>query len=280
MNPHDPPERFLVVVPVRNGEVDLPGLFDCIATQVEPPSEVVVVDDGSDDGTPRLLTDLAAPFTVVRLPVQQGVAAARNAGTRAATRPWDRVVFVDADDRPAPEWLQLFGTAPRSAVVSRIGARLMSPSQEIVLMPALGLQGCFLAGTFAIRKAEWILLDGFDEALSYSENTDVSLRLRRFINDPDDEHLVLSPGLTVQLDESAERRHARHMLGKRHAAVYLQRKHGSRLSFPERQALARIALRIDLERQSPRALVTGLALVIVVLRRKWHGRPKDGSARQ
>lgn len=61
------------------------------------PAEVLVVDDGSDDETSEVATQLGA--TVVRHPQNQGLAAARNTGLRSTSQPW--VALLDSDD----EWL-------------------------------------------------------------------------------------------------------------------------------------------------------------------------------
>jgi len=61
--------------------------------------EVIVTDDGSDDGTPAILSRLAkedARVRVVTLPENGGVAAARNAAVRAAQAEW--IAFLDSDD--------------------------------------------------------------------------------------------------------------------------------------------------------------------------------------
>lgn len=75
--------RVLIVSPVRNEADHLRLLAESLAAQTRPPDAWVVVDDGSDDGTPELLAELAAqiPFlSVVTTPPRY----TRDAGDRHA----------------------------------------------------------------------------------------------------------------------------------------------------------------------------------------------------
>jgi glycosyltransferase involved in cell wall biosynthesis len=83
-------------MPVRNGMPYLAEAFESIRKQIYTPLEVVVVDDGSTDGSvafARGVGDL--PVRVLELP-GVGPAAARNAGIRASAS--ELVAFLDADD--------------------------------------------------------------------------------------------------------------------------------------------------------------------------------------
>jgi glycosyltransferase involved in cell wall biosynthesis len=94
-----------VIIPVRNGADSVGRVVASVLDQKWPgvDLEVIVVDDGSSDGTPQEAE--AAGARVLRLPVGMdgNPAAARNLGARAATG--DPLVFLDADCTPAPGWL-------------------------------------------------------------------------------------------------------------------------------------------------------------------------------
>ena len=68
-------------------------LMSSVRAQTRPAAEVIVVDNGSTDASPRLAE--AAGARVLRLE-RPGVSRARNVGIRAATQPW--IAFLDADD--------------------------------------------------------------------------------------------------------------------------------------------------------------------------------------
>lgn len=96
-----------VVVPVRNVEPYLPDLLTSLERNADPDFEFVVVDDGSDDGTPRVIAEFAERLPglrVVRHDVAVGLADARNAGTDVARGRY--LTFLDGDDWIAPDYLR------------------------------------------------------------------------------------------------------------------------------------------------------------------------------
>ncbi|MCC5626394.1 glycosyltransferase [Nostoc sp. CHAB 5715] len=98
-----------VVVPIYNGEADLPELINCLLFQTYPKDRVeyLLVDNNSSDRTLTILKTSAenCPITIRPLSENQiqSSYAARNAGIRAATG--EIIVFTDADCRPQPQWL-------------------------------------------------------------------------------------------------------------------------------------------------------------------------------
>ncbi|MEV4419750.1 glycosyltransferase [Patulibacter sp. NPDC049589] len=93
-----------VVVPVRDAAADLAGLLGALGRQVGAPAfEVVVADDGSRDDVAAVVRVAPIPVTLVRLPVAEGPAAARNAALAVATGEF--VAFTDADCAPVAGWL-------------------------------------------------------------------------------------------------------------------------------------------------------------------------------
>lgn len=96
-----------VVLPVRNVETYLPDMLTSLARNLDPDFEVVVVDDGSDDATPRVIDEFADQFdnlSVIRHEVAVGLADARNAGVTAAAGRY--LTFLDGDDWIARDYLR------------------------------------------------------------------------------------------------------------------------------------------------------------------------------
>ncbi|MEM6253959.1 MAG: glycosyltransferase [Cyanobacteria bacterium P01_D01_bin.156] len=102
-----------VVVPIYNGETDLPGLIRCLLEQTYPADQVeyLLVDNGSCDRTPHLLKEAVSRAKAAGLTFQylqetqiQSAYAARNTGIRAAKG--EILAFTDADCYPASTWLE------------------------------------------------------------------------------------------------------------------------------------------------------------------------------
>ncbi len=82
--------------------------------------EVIVVDDGSTDGTAAIARARGA--AVVSLAPGRGLAAARNAGVRAAAAP--AIVFTDDDCEPDTDWLAALAGALSDPAVDGVGGRV------------------------------------------------------------------------------------------------------------------------------------------------------------
>lgn len=87
-----------VVIPSYNRKALLGRALTSVRAQSPPPEEVIVVDDGSTDGTEQWVR---SNFPTIRYVRQDhlGVSAARNRGIASATREW--IALLDSDD----EWL-------------------------------------------------------------------------------------------------------------------------------------------------------------------------------
>ena len=135
--------RVTVVVPTHDRADHVPTAIESVLQQSYPHVDVVVVDDGSRDETPRVLARVAAAHPRVRVLRNEaplGPAGARNRGARKAAG--DVLAFLDDDSVYAPEkiaaQLEILG-GERGVVICR--QRIIGPGgrQVIEAAPILGI---------------------------------------------------------------------------------------------------------------------------------------------
>jgi GT2 family glycosyltransferase len=192
-----------VVIPNFNGTRWLPGVLDSVAAQTRAPVEVLVVDDGSTDGSLGLLAERFPSVPVLALGANGGFARAANAGIAAVTA--EAVALVNTDVELAPDWLEravaALEGAPSAASVATKLVDLDEPSLLYDAGDVLRRDGACeqrgrferdtgrfdvpgevfsaCAGAALYRRAAALGAGGFDERFgTYLEDVDLGLRLR------------------------------------------------------------------------------------------------------
>jgi glycosyltransferase involved in cell wall biosynthesis len=183
-----------VVVPVFNGERFVGEALASLRDE-QNVEEIIVVDDGSRDGSMRIVKALAAQDPRIRLiaGAHRGVSAARNIGVRAARAEY--ITFLDCDDicpprRTARQALKLTSD-PSVAVV--IGKTLWFEALTPDLNPVPGTRHlcmlCVHLHSALFRRSLFETYGLFDEQLKSSEDLDFFLRLweggARFLIEPE-----------------------------------------------------------------------------------------------
>jgi len=92
-----------VVIPAFDRAAVLPRALDSVLAQSMPADEVIVVDDGSRDGTAGLVRDRYPRVRLIRQD-HHGVSRARNTGIRASSAEW--IALLDSDDEWHPDKLE------------------------------------------------------------------------------------------------------------------------------------------------------------------------------
>jgi glycosyltransferase involved in cell wall biosynthesis len=159
-----------VVIAVRDGERYLGEALDSVLAQTAPHVEVVVVDDGSADGTATLASSYGAPVRVVAQE-QAGQASAINRGVTEATA--DVVSFLDHDDVWPPNSLErrlerLAAGGTDCAVFGRV-EQFLSPeldAQAVRVRFDPGPRRVDALCTMAIRRPAFSLVGPLDERLA------------------------------------------------------------------------------------------------------------------
>jgi lipopolysaccharide/colanic/teichoic acid biosynthesis glycosyltransferase/GT2 family glycosyltransferase len=175
------------VVPAYNAADTLQLCLDALAKQDFPPSayEIIVVDDGSTDGTAELAR--SASVHVISQP-NTGAAAARNAGARAARGEF--LLFTDADCAPVSGWIEaLVGALEDRRVAGAKGAYLTRQPEIVPRFTQLEYQDRYdrMAGTESIdfvdtysaayRRDIFFANGGFDPRYHKVEDQELSFRL-------------------------------------------------------------------------------------------------------
>jgi len=166
-----------VVIPVFNGERFLREAVESVLAQKYSPLEIIMVDDGSTDGTADVARSL--PETVRYLhQTNQGPAAARNRGIEHAQG--SLIAFADADDlwpedKLALQLPYLMRDPAAEIVMGRIQQVLLSETgAEDFGEPAFSVN----LGSAIIRKSVFERVGLFDETMRYSEDVDWFMRAR------------------------------------------------------------------------------------------------------
>jgi len=97
---------FSVIIPAYNAEATLRTTVESVLNQSDPDLEVIIVDDGSTDGTLRAMLDAGCKDMRVRVVSQPnaGVSATRNYGASLARGKF--LAFLDSDDQWEPQKLE------------------------------------------------------------------------------------------------------------------------------------------------------------------------------
>lgn len=183
--------EFSVVLPVWNGAPFVAAAIESALGQIGASLEILAVDDGSTDATPRILSQFGSRIQVLGQP-NAGVAAARNRGIGAARGHY--VAFLDADDLWRPEKLARQREALQATPDARASATAFEVTDEDgralgvrgghapeALLEALLCEGN-LVGTPSSVVVERALLaqtGGFDPALSQCADWEMWMRLAR-----------------------------------------------------------------------------------------------------
>jgi glycosyltransferase involved in cell wall biosynthesis len=170
------------IIPAYNGEAYLSHAIDSILAQTYRPLEIIVVDDGSTDGTPAIATAYG-PQLRYECQANAGPAAARNHGLQEARGEF--VAFLDQDDVWHPQklsrQLSRFEARPELetcvAHVSLWWVSALRPNEvrfqgHRLSRPVPG----YVTGTLLARRATFDKVGCFNPALRYGDAADWFLR--------------------------------------------------------------------------------------------------------
>lgn len=176
-----------VIIPAYNAAAFIVETVNSALNQTHRDLEIIVVDDGSKDGTLAALEQFGSRIRVHQQP-NGGVARARNTGVGLATGEW--IAFLDADDLWLPEKIErqlALASVPMSYTDRwNIGARGDLPEQQSALTAMRGgdlfvpllREGNFITNTSVmLRRDLFEKLGGFYTGLNGTEDWDLWIRV-------------------------------------------------------------------------------------------------------
>ena len=186
-----------VVVVNYNRRELLRACLESLFRQTLPPLEIIVVDNGSTDGSAEMARELGA--RVVRSERNLGFAGGNNRGCREASAPW--LALLNNDAVADPRWLAelMRAAAPEAGLVAcrvlRAERRDLLDNVGVRLWPDGMSRGAFhyrrdaetvapevfipSGSAMLVKREAFMRAGGFDESFfAYSEDTDLSLKVR------------------------------------------------------------------------------------------------------
>ncbi len=185
-----PGHSVSIIIPVLNGAATIADAIRGVLSQrwAGPRPEVIVVDNGSSDSTPEVVSEF--PVRLLHEP-ERGVAAARNRGLRAARG--EIIACLDADTLPTRTWLHHLVAPLEDPGVCQVGGTVASfkpssPAERFA--DALGFfrpdhsvereRNPFVPGlNTAVRRSDAQAIGGWCEDFRFGEDVDFSFRLTR-----------------------------------------------------------------------------------------------------
>lgn len=178
--------RICAVIPCYNAAPTLGRCIESVLAQTRPVDEIIVVDDGSRDGSGEIARRYGDLVRYILKP-NGGVSSARNLGIEKATCEW--IAFLDSDDWWAPSKIELQEKAILAAkeptlsytgmtVVEPDGAEGPAPAPPAEdLWPRMRFRCMITTSTVLTRRDRMLEIGGFDESLPICQDWDLWVRL-------------------------------------------------------------------------------------------------------
>ena len=188
-------ESVSVIIPTYNRIKTLPRAVESVLAQNYSNLELIIVDDGSDDGTDGYVKSINDDRVVYIKGEHKGAGAARNTGVRNSK--YDLIAFCDSDSEWYPNKLKIqleyMNRYPESGMVYSRYRSLTPDGDERTIIPINSIpedecSGNYLyqhllvhnlAGTptMLIKKEIFLKVKGFDENLPALEDYDLTLKI-------------------------------------------------------------------------------------------------------
>ena len=188
------PPRVTIAMPVHNARAHLREALDSVIGQSYPHWELVVVDDGSTDGSAEILSEYVAReprLRVFRQPEQRGIVAARNRALAEASEGSTYLAILDADDVALPDRIEaqvaFMEAHPDHALVgghtliidenSQPRGLRSYPLQYAAICDVIGRYNPFAQSAVLLRRSLLAQVGSYDPAFPRCQDYDLWLRI-------------------------------------------------------------------------------------------------------
>jgi glycosyltransferase involved in cell wall biosynthesis len=221
--------KVSVIIPIYNGSKYLATTLETVLAQSYPLHEIIVIDDGSTDSSPAILSSYGGRLRVTRQS-NRGIAATRNIGLQQTSG--ELITFIDQDDlwpldrtKVLVEALQADPTAQVAAGQVEMLYERARPPHPLDNFDTTFRE--FFVGSLLVRKELFNILGPFQTGLGYADDVDFMIR-RREAKTPTVyvDHVTLRYRLH---EENTSRDHSetnRHLMAALRASLHRRRKAG------------------------------------------------------
>jgi glycosyltransferase involved in cell wall biosynthesis len=170
-----------VVIPACNAQKYIADALESVLGQSRLPREIVVVDDGSCDATPSIVSSFRARGVQLIQQENAGPASARNAGIAGTSAKW--IAFLDADDIWTTEAIETHlasaSANPMAALVWGLTELKLEDDGELPAEDWHGLpQWGMCLSSMMIRRSAFASVGTFAVDMRYGEDLDLLIRLK------------------------------------------------------------------------------------------------------
>ena len=175
---------FSIIIPTYNRASIVKRAIDAALQQSFHDFEIIVVDDGSTDDTQEILQSIVDSRITQIYQSNKGVCAARNTGASKAIGKY--LLFYDSDDILMPSALNDFKNAnvdDKADLLFGDVEKINMHQKETKIIRSSNPYGnnkgtgLYIAGSFCISKSFFEKIGGYDEHISFGENTELRFRI-------------------------------------------------------------------------------------------------------
>lgn len=182
--------KYVVLTPIRDEEAYLRSTVECMLRQTILPQEWILINDGSTDGTGKIIDEFAAKYPWIRAVHRQnrgfrksggGVVEAFDDGYRTMlSRDWDFIVKLDGDLSFEPDYFekcfQHFENNPKLGVGGGLICHVFNGEKKIEECPAFHVRGA----TKIYRRTCWDAIGGYWPAPGWDTMDEVKANMLGF----------------------------------------------------------------------------------------------------